>query len=341
MRIIPLLFLTGCFSSPAMAQVIEPAQSQPAITLDNNQTQPDESKKDKLSAVAWLNRMSQAIRELNFSASFVVVQNNRAEPYRWFHGVIDHREVEIVALLNGPRFEVIRRDKMVSYFEPNRMPYSVIADSISGPVPVAFSQGFEQLQRSYNFVSVGRSRILGRPARLVRIVAKDRHRHGYWVWIDEHSGLLLKAALVNRQGELLEQIQFTHLDITEQPAEALLQLQTSNLPAVVDIADSNVVQDKFAWRVTWLPQGFEVKEINRHTIATSGEVAEFMLFNDGLVDISVYVRYVKDENRPLELDQEGATTVLSLLNEGREISVVGKIPALTAKEIADAIHFVQ
>jgi sigma-E factor negative regulatory protein RseB len=284
--------------------------------------------------------MSNALATLNFSTSFVVVKDNRAEPYRWFHGVIDESELEILALLNGPRFEVARKDQLVSYFEPNKAPYSVLSDAISGPIPIAFSRSIEPLERSYNFVSVGRSRILGRPARLIRIVAKDRFRHGYWLWLDEHSGLLLKAALVNRQGELLEQVQFTHLDISEKPAETLIQLNKSNLPAIVDTAQGKA-QTEFDWRVSWLPAGFELHKSNRHKIALSGKAAEFMLFNDGLVDVSVYVSDSEEKQRAAEVHQDGASAVLTLVRDFKEISVVGKIPLLTAKEIADNIDFPQ
>lgn len=308
MKLFTLPFLLGLIS-PVMAQQAEPqtATSLPVTkqTIESKKTEP------KITAQQWLERMSFAMRNLNFSTSFVVVKENRAEPYRWFHGVEDGNELEVLVLLNGPRFEVVRKQNVVSYFEPNKPAYSVAGKTISGPIPAAFSDGIEALQVSYNFVSVGRSRILGRPARLIRLVAKDAHRYGYWLWLDEQSGLLLKAALINRQGNFLEQLQFTHLDITKTPADALVQLKQSKMPAVIDVpkAQQNA---QFDWRATWLPAGFEVKNSNRHRVGSSEQDADFISFNDGLVDVSIYVSKVKQKSRAIEATQEGATTLSTL-----------------------------
>ena len=38
-------------------------------------------------AKSWLTHLSEALNQLNFNTSFVVVKNNHAEPYHWFHGI--------------------------------------------------------------------------------------------------------------------------------------------------------------------------------------------------------------------------------------------------------------
>lgn len=292
----------------------------------------------KQSAYDWLKRMTHSLRTLNFNSSFVVVQDNRAEPYHWFHGVHEGTELEVLALLNGPRFEAARKGEVVSYFEPTKTPYSVVSRSISGPIPNAFTRDIEDLAQSYNFVSVGRSRILARPARLIRIISKDRYRHNYWVWLDEQSGLLLKAAMIGPTGELLEQIQITHLEITDDLAPALLHLVRSDLPAVID-GLTDETKPQFDWRLDWIPTGFHLKTSNQHKLSATGQMTDFMLFNDGLVDISIYVGKTKVSQREADISKEGATTMLSLVRDNREISVVGKIPAITAKQIADSVNF--
>ena len=86
-----------------------------------------------------LEQLSQSLRQLNFSTSFVVVKNNQAEPYHWLHGVSDENmELEILALLNGPRRDVLRKGNVISYIEPESPPYSVQSNHLSGPIPVVF-----------------------------------------------------------------------------------------------------------------------------------------------------------------------------------------------------------
>jgi len=288
-------------------------------------------------ADVWLTRLSQSLKTLNFSTSFVVVKNNHAEPYHWFHGVDQQNvELEILSLLNGPRRDVLRKDKTISYIEPELPPYSILSSHLKGPIPNILSGEVATLMNSYNFISVGKSRILGRSAQIIRIVPKDSSKYGLWLWLDEKNSLLLKLAIVTKKGQQLEQIQFTHLDITETLAESLIQLQTTELPNVVDIPQGYQEQ-KLSWTVDWLPQGFKQINANRHRISATKQPVEFMLFGDGLVDVSVYVTKSKEQQRAVDFVMDGATVALNQVVNGFEVSVVGKIPSVTAKKIADSV----
>ncbi|MEW6991421.1 MucB/RseB C-terminal domain-containing protein [Colwelliaceae bacterium 6441] len=291
----------------------------------------------KDTADVWLERLSNSLQTLNFSTSFVVVKNNHAEPYHWFHGVNEQDvELEILSLLNGPRRDILKRDNTISYIEPELPPYSVMSTSLKGPIPNILSGQIKGLSSTYNFVSVGKSRILGRSAQIIRIVPKDINKYGHWLWLDEKTGLLLKLAIVSRKGQQLEQIQFTHLDITEKPAESLNQLQATELPNVVDIPQGYQEQ-KLLWQVNWLPQGFKQINANRHRLSSTNQPVEFVLFGDGLVDVSVYMTPSKEPQRVADYVMDGATVALSQVINGYEVSVVGKIPSATAKQIADSV----
>jgi sigma-E factor negative regulatory protein RseB len=64
---------------------------------------------------------------------------------------------------------------------------------------------------------------------------------------------------------------------------------------------------------------------------------QFMLFSDGLVDVSVYVGLASKGQQPLGYANDGATVVLTKVFNHIEVSVVGKIPANTAVKIADSV----
>jgi len=297
-----------------------------------------------------LERLSQSLRQLNFNTSFVVVKNNQAEPYHWLHGIVKNQsiannmknedgiELEVLASLNGPRRDILRVNNMVSYIDPEYAPYSIRSGQINGPIPTVFGRSVDILEGSYRFVSVGKNRVLGRAAQLIRIVPKDSHRFGYWLWLDLQSGLLLKLAVITHQGKLLEQIQFTHLEITDTISENLKQLQTTELPKPIDITAKQKTTD-LAWQVNWLPNGFEPIKSNRHRINANKQAVEFMLFNDGLVDISVYVNPSKAKQRAVEFANDGATLVLNQVINNVEVSVVGKVPLETAKKIVSSVSF--
>jgi sigma-E factor negative regulatory protein RseB len=290
-------------------------------------------------AKKWLEHLATSLQTLNFSTSFVVVKNNHAEPYHWYHGINDQgTEFEILALLNGPRKDTLRKGDVVSYLEAGAQPYSVVGKEISGPIPSVFRQGISTLEKSYDIISVGKSRILGRPAQLIRLVAKDGQRYGYWLWLDQESGLLLKTALITRKGQLLEQIQFTYLEITDELPASLVHLSQTDLPKVIVVPENRATKG-FAWQVNWLPLGFEQIKMNSHHINLTKQPVEFMLFSDGLVDVSVYVSASNIRSRAVEFVKDGATVVLNQIENGKEISVVGKIPSKMAKAIADSVSF--
>lgn len=304
---------------------------------------------DKEQAKLLLERLSQSLHQVNFNTSFVVIKNNQAEPYDWLHGVVENEvdentkdkkytELEILALLNGPRRDILRINNTVSYIEPEYAPYSIKSEQISGPIPIAFSKDISTLEENYHLVLVGKNRVLGRAAQLVRLVPKDSHRFGYWVWLEQESGLLLKLAVITRQGTLLEQIQFTHLEITDTIPESLSQLQTAKLPNIIDVS-SQQKDITLTWQVNWLPSGFKVIKSGRHRINDNKQAVEFMLFNDGLIDVSVYAGLSKETNRAVEFAHDGATIVLSQVVNNVEVSVIGKIPLETAKDIVNSVSF--
>lgn len=300
-------------------------------------TTKESQKTTPISAKLWLERLSYSLKTLNFNTSFVVVKNNHAEPYHWFNGRDENDlELEIFATLNGPRHDFLRKGNIVSYIEPEVAPYSVESEKIRGPIPAILSGDISTIENGYEFISVGRSRVLGRVAQLIRIVSKEQDRFGYWLWLDQESGLLLKLAIISLKGQLLEQIQFTHLDITDSLADTLIQLKQADLPPIIEVPNINQ-EPELTWQVSWLPTGFKQIKANRHSMSSTNQPVEFILFSDGLVDVSVYVSASKKKQRVAEFVMDGATVVLNQVVNGFEISVVGKIPSNTAKTIANSI----
>lgn len=296
---------------------------------------------DTKSAKAWLERLSQSLRQLNFTTSFVVVKNNQAEPYHWLHGIgKNNQELEIFTRLNGSRRDFLRQGTIVSYIEPEHEPYSLTSSDIRGPIPTIFRGEITELEESYRFISVGRSRVLGRVAQLVRIVAKDEYRFSYWLWLDQKTGLLLKMAILTREGQLLEQIQFTHIEVSEQLSDNLAQLQLTELPEIIQLTNQTNHQD-LSWQVSWLPRGFSVVKSNLHHLSsqnsTDAKTVGFMLFSDGLTEVSVYVNPSKEKFRAPEYASDGATMVFNHIVRGVEVGIVGDIPLATAQKIAKSI----
>ncbi|OCQ19903.1 anti-sigma E factor [Pseudoalteromonas luteoviolacea] len=293
---------------------------------------------ETINARQLLKDMSLAVQERNFDASFVVVKGKGMEPYRWIHGQVEQTDLEILTLLNGAGLEVVRVDDVVTYFEPQTEPYSVNTDAIAGPIPEVLLRDIDSLNESYEFVLGGKERIAGRPAQLVRLVAKDENKYNYWLWVDLQSALLLKAAYVNQRSEVLEQLQLTHISVTEKPANQLLELHEREFPKPSSSKELQAQAKKQNnWQIAWLPKGFKLLKSDRHKLDLNNELADYFLYSDGLVEISVFVQRPLSGQRASGALTSGATTVYVHNAGAYDVSVVGKVPVDTAKTIAESV----
>ena len=289
-------------------------------------------------AKTLLLEMANAVHNRNFDASFVVVKGKSMEPYRWVHAKQGETELEHLSLLNGAGLEMIRVNDRVTYFEPQSEPYSLKTDSIAGPIPEVLFKDIQQLSEHYDFVLGGKGRIAGRAAQLVRIESKDEHKYNYWIWLDMESGLLLKAAYVNHQGEALEQLQLTHISVTEQPAPMLLEVLNRNFPTPLPENELEGVDSSSTnWEISWLPAGFELLKSDRHKLDLNNELTDYYLYSDGFVEISVFIQRPLPGKRLSGALTSGATTVYVHNGGNFDVSVVGNVPSLTAKAIAESV----
>tara|TARA_B100001057_G_scaffold206692_1_gene207457 strand:- start:6186 stop:7136 length:951 start_codon:yes stop_codon:yes gene_type:complete len=282
--------------------------------------------------------MANAVHTRNFDASFVVVKGKAMEPYRWVHAKQGETELEHLSLLNGAGLEMVRINDQVTYFEPQSQPYSINTDSIAGPIPEVLFKDIEALSSQYDFVLGGKGRIAGRAAQLVRIESKDEYKYNYWIWLDTESSLLLKAAYVNHKGEALEQLQLTHISVTEQPAPMILEVLNRNFPTplpgnALEGEKSNATN----WRIGWLPNGFKLLKSDRHKLDLNKELTDYYLYSDGFVEISVFVQRPLPGRRLSGSLTSGATTIYVHNGGNFDVSVVGNVPSQTAKAIAESV----
>tara|TARA_B100000315_G_scaffold159905_1_gene148437 strand:- start:183 stop:446 length:264 start_codon:yes stop_codon:yes gene_type:complete len=81
----------------------------------------------------------------------------------------------------------------------------------------------------------------------------------------------------------------------------------------------------------------EIKQDTRR-LALTGQVVEYKLFSDGLVDVSVYVQPADDAlGETLALRNE-VSTFLTLTDGKAQVTVVGEIPLQTANAIATSLR---
>ncbi|BEE16501.1 sigma-E factor regulatory protein RseB [Aeromonas enteropelogenes] len=296
---------------------------------------------DDKSAEALLQQMQSAVQQQNFELSMVKARKGRLEPIRISHAVIDGKEVAHLSYLDGKAIEYLQRQDEFTFFENSHEPYTLKGARFPGVWSTLVKMPLSRVMESYDAVLAGRSRVAGVVAQVVRLVPKEADKYGFVLWIDEQSNLLLRVDMVEREGNLVEQVLGVDLELQSKPAPWLVALAKRKLPEALALEDAYPApQQVLSWQITWLPDGFKVLSRDKHQLVTTSLPVDYMMLSDGLVDLSVYVARVDPKQAVRQqLIRQGATSLVSYVNEvGVEITVVGEVPAETAKRIAESVQ---
>jgi sigma-E factor negative regulatory protein RseB len=290
----------------------------------------------KLSGSQWLIKMANSIQQLNYQISLVVNRPSAdTVPFLWRHGVFDNGvTMEQLNILNGPGKEYIRVNRVISVFEPDATPYSLMSNLIDGPIPSQLLLSPLALQAGYEFIAVGRGRVSGRVAQQIRIISRDNTRYSYQLWVDEETGIPLKLNMLDLKGQLVKQVQVSQLQVTEQPDPYFSRINHAMLPAV---STPTKTSHQHGWRVAYLPAGMREVKRNTHRLAVTGQVVEYAMLSDGLVEISIYVMPSASEDMQNNLYRHESKTLLTIVEGDVQVTVIGEIPPQTANKIATSL----
>ncbi|MDO2949488.1 MucB/RseB C-terminal domain-containing protein [Aeromonas simiae] len=296
---------------------------------------------DDMSAEALLQQMQSAAQTRNYELSMVKVRQGRLESLRYSHAQIDGQPVAHLGHLDGQNVEYLQRGDEFTFFENSHAPYTLKGARFPGIWNALLSAPLNKVLASYDVVLAGRSRVAGLVSQVVRLVPRDGDKYGFMLWLDEESHLLLRVDMVDREGTLVEQMLGVDLDFFTTPPEWLLKLARGKQPKALELNEAyQAPQQVLGWRVTWLPEGFKLKSSDRHQLVATNLAVDYIMASDGLVDFSVYVTRVDPQQSVRhQLIRQGATNLISYVNDvGVEITVVGEIPAETAKKIAESVR---
>lgn len=294
-------------------------------------------------AYEWLAKMNQATRELTYDGTFVYQHDDSLEAMRVIHRVEDGVVQERLVSLNGAAREVIRDNQQVTCYLPDRQ--SVFVEhrlARENKFPIILPERVKDLKKSYAIHLGKTGRVTGREAQLVVINPRDSYRYGYHLWADIETGLLLKASLFDHEGTMLEQFMFTQLNIGRpidphdlEPAVAGEGLAWYS-GDTVETSDSKPPPE---WLVERLPRGFTLTaRIMRKNPTRNGRV-EHLVYSDGLAAVSVFIEETGQDAKSAMIGSSrmGAVHAFGNIVNGRQIVVVGEVPAVTVALIGKSV----
>lgn len=293
-----------------------------------------------LSPRQWLERMSQAAHRLDYDGTFVYSHDGHMQTMRIVHSSRNGSERERLISLSGPSREVIRDNDKVTCILPDD---NEVVEESTGParrLPLDLPQRLETLVRYYSFSDGGTERIAGHDSRKILITPLDRYRYGHALWLHQDKGLLLRSELYNEEGQVVEQLMFTSLQFHDTLPPGLLEPETRGRDVVWQRSRERreVLDADDLWTVGELPPGFVLENHRHHALTGTNAQVEHLLFSDGLASVSVFIE-PEDEGAEgfvggLRL---GAVNTFARSHHGYAITVMGEVPPVTARRIAESV----
>lgn len=289
-----------------------------------------------------LRQVSDAWRAENFRGRFVYVRGNRMDSMQIVHAVFDGVEHERISHLDNSAVEIIRRGNDIICIHPDARITKLDAADASGPFR-QFAALDENFSNFYVVSNAGESRVAGRSASLLNIVARDPHRFGYRLWLDRGSRLPLRYEVVNRRGGVLESVEFVDLETGITVPKELFMLPSGTdartLSRILTIVTTNQAPMPVV-APAWLPAGFRATGSQTQRQGEAGAPMSAVTYSDGLATFSLFVEEAGADAKPMGR-QVGPTVVVSgvldAAGAGRfRVTLVGEVPAGTAVKIVNS-----
>lgn len=296
-------------------------------------------------ALSYLNKMGNALKQLNYHGTLVYTHDGQVESIRLVHRHDKNGEAQRIVHLSGEAREVIKNNDVVTCYMPDSHSVLVGKRRFNTHLLARLTKNFQDFGDQYAFVVDGHGRIAGRTTTNIAIRPKDNFRYGYRFWIDDDSALLLKSDLLDANGKALEQLMFVDVTVGGHISPDMLKPAINgesytwhNGRGKNQPADMN----NPPWKIRNMPVGFAIEGRSKQKMPNSDKLVDHLVVSDGLASISVYIEQfdVANKNKGfIGASRMGAINVYGSFMDDHHVTVVGEAPQGTVKMIAESIAF--
>jgi sigma-E factor negative regulatory protein RseB len=287
----------------------------------------------------WLERMGRAVDELNYRGTFVHVLDGTVETLHIVHRNADGRSGERIVSLGGPGREIVRQGSLVQGIFPDRRVVLFETRSDVSSLVSALPSKTADLEPHYEITLGGTDRVAERAVQVLEIKPRDEYRYGYRLWLDRETAMPLQSTLIDEQGEVVEQILFTEIEIpADIPADALEPTIDTTGFTTLRAPESTPLAAEIPWRAAAVPGGFKLSVATQGPMAGSDTPVEHLVYSDGLATVSVFIE-APATNADVQdgFSTAGSMNAFSLTLRGRKVTAVGEVPPQTVRTIASSL----
>ncbi|TRZ90309.1 MAG: siderophore-interacting protein [Rhodocyclaceae bacterium] len=290
--------------------------------------------------LALLQRIAQSSQRLTYSGTFVYRSGGKVDTSRIAHAQNDGVEMERIEALDGSPREVLRAGGEVKCFFPEEHLLIIENQSTRRGFPSLLPAGLGSLPEYYAISGGGQGRVAGVNSRAVLLEPRDDLRYGHQFWIDEASGLLLKANLIGGHGETLESFAFTQVKIggSLEHGALLPHFATERLRVQQVRATEIKHDDMMGWSFRTVLPGFRKVAVMKRRTAPENPESLHVVFSDGLGSISVFIESGGAGGEADAVSSVGPLNVYRRQVGEYRLVVMGEVPALAVKRLGDGIE---
>lgn len=291
-------------------------------------------------AMAWLQRITVAAQQLNYSGNFIYQHGQQVETSRITHLKDASGEHEKLVTLDGRPRQIYRNNDEVYCFMPDDKTVMVDRHRVKKSFPALLPPQVAELSEYYEIKLGGVERVAGRECQVVLLTPKDQYRYGHRFWVDIQTGLLLKATTWNEQKQIVDQFAFTQIKIGEpiDKNEVKPKLKGKRLVRSTGEGTNQLLPIDAGWDISTAPPGFKKIKAMKRVLPGANMPVNHIVFSDGLAAASVFIEPINDKST-LGLSQQGALHVYSRKVGDHQIKVLGEVPASTVMQIGDAVNY--
>jgi sigma-E factor negative regulatory protein RseB len=292
-------------------------------------------------ALTALQQVAYAGQTLNFTGVFVIQKGDHFETCRITHYGSGPKELEKIVRLDGEPLEITRVDDNILVYVPDDKYLRSKAGVQERSFPSLTSNQLSTVGENYDVYVGDLDRIAGRFATHITLVPRDKLRYRHELWVDQKTGLQIKAQMYSERNELVEQIMFTEVTIGNHVTEVMTRsvYEEAALTWRMDRGARKQLGGSSSnklWSVSKPPSGFKQVMNSKKRIGQKGSRVH-LVFSDGFAAISVFIDSRSASGFNAGLGKEGSLNIYRRVVDDQFVTVLGEVPANTVKQIGDSL----
>lgn len=291
----------------------------------------------------WLDRLQEASRRRAYIGTFVVSAGSAMSASKIWHVCDGTQQMERIDSLTGTARTTLRRnDEVLTLVPESRVAWAEKREALR-PFPDQIKTPGNAIEEHYTLRLLGVERVAGFDADVLHIQPRDALRFGYRVWSERQTGLTVKMQTLDGQGQVIEQMVFSELQLDAPVKMETLSRQMAKTEGykIVRPQLNKTSPEAQGWRLRQEVPGFQ--GMSSHTrgdpAAAPGLLPMQWVFSDGLSSVSLFVeRFDAQRHRREGASAMGATHSLTVRKGEYWLTAMGEVPPATLREFAQSLE---